>query len=170
MKELTSSSDFLLNTGISENTIKAYLHDVERYSEWYLHEYELPCTDLSRERLLAYLEYLEGSKALSPKTINRIISSLIKYNKYLVASGVQTSVVLNRNDYHKCQPTHASLTNITENEIIQLLLDMKKSGNLRNYALAVLMANTGMRISEALNMKMADLNLNEGNCVIRSNK
>ncbi len=47
---------------------------------------------------------------------------------------------------------------------------MLEDNNKRNYAIATLLAYTGVRISEALSIKMNDFNLQTGECIIRSGK
>jgi integrase/recombinase XerD len=68
-------------------------------------------------------------------------------------------MVLTKKDYMKVQQQYASLAKVKLEDVEkfrQLVLD---SGNKRNYALVTLLAYAGLRISEALNLKMQDFNL-----------
>jgi integrase/recombinase XerD len=53
----------------------------------------------------------------------------------------------------KVQTSYASPTQITEIDVKQFLQNILESKNKRNYAIAVLLAYTGLRISEALSLK-----------------
>lgn len=165
-----SYAKFLINTRKSESTIKAYCHDVDLYLKWHNNQVEFQHKEMSRESIMHYLDHLKNRRSLSNKTINRIISSLAKYNEYLVAIGSQKHIVVNKKDLFKYEADLSSFRAITKNEIEQLIVNIKACGNTRNYALVVLLANTGMRLSEALNMRIGDIDFKEGICVIRSNK
>jgi integrase/recombinase XerD len=67
-------------------------------------------------------------------------------------------MVLTKKDYMKVQQQYALLAKVKLEDVEkfrQLVLD---SVNKRNYALVTILAYTGLRISEALNLKMKDFN------------
>lgn len=70
----------------------------------------------------------------------------------------------------RIQTQYASPTDINEEEVTHFREKILASGNKRNYALVTLLAYTGLRISEALNIKFSDFNLKTKECVIRSGK
>ncbi|MDF9449831.1 tyrosine-type recombinase/integrase [Bacillus toyonensis] len=47
---------------------------------------------------------------------------------------------------------------------------MLEDENNRNYAIVILLSYTGLRVSEALPIKMVDFNLQTGECIIRNGK
>lgn len=157
---------YLENTGKSQNTIKAYQYDIDAFSNWYLGQFGEGFTILRREIIMQYLDYMKVCKSNSAKTINRKISTLMQYNEYLVAIGTQKNMILSSNDKLKERVECLSPTKVTRFEVDQFIQNIKNSGNVRNYALVLLMASTGIRISEALNLKLSDINIQSGECVI----
>jgi integrase/recombinase XerD len=95
---------------------------------------------------------------------------LVKFNEFLVETNVQRDMVLTKKDYMKVQKQYASLAKVELKDVEkfrQLLLD---SGSKRNYALITLLAYAGLRISEALSLKMQDFNLVSREITVRSGK
>jgi integrase/recombinase XerD len=70
----------------------------------------------------------------------------------------------------KFQTEYASSTQVTELEVKQFMQKVLESKNKRNYAIVTLLAYTGMRISEALAIRLVDFNLQTGECIIRNGK
>ncbi|WP_306644193.1 tyrosine-type recombinase/integrase [Bacillus pseudomycoides] len=75
-----------------------------------------------------------------------------------------------KTDMMKVQTPYASPTKITDIEVKKFLQDVLENKNKRNYAIVILLAYTGLRISEALSIKMNDFNLQTGECIIRNGK
>ena len=105
-----------------------------------------------------YISYLKTVQQSKPKTINTKINDLIKFNEFLVESGQQSDMVITKKAFQKVQQQYASLAKVELKDVEkfrQLILD---SGNKINYSLVTLLAYAGLRISEALNLKMNDFN------------
>ncbi|WP_010648715.1 tyrosine-type recombinase/integrase [Oceanobacillus massiliensis] len=154
----------------SENTIKGYLLNVQQYIKWFEASYGLECNSLYRQNVLEYISFLKNIKVQNAKTINHKISSLTKFNVFLIDQKVQEEKVIYKTDMLKVQTAYASPTKVSEIEVKQFLQNILESKNKRNYAIAVLLAYTGLRISEALSIKLRDLNLQTGECIIRNGK
>ncbi|GAB6524185.1 hypothetical protein bcgnr5386_53160 [Bacillus cereus] len=107
---------------------------------------------------------------LNVKTINHKISSLAKFNEFLIQTGIQQDQVILKTDMIKVQTAYASPTQIVELDVKKFLQSVLEDNNKRNYAIVTLLAYTGVRISEALSIKMSDFNLQTGECIIRSGK
>ena len=154
----------------SENTIKGYLSNVQQYLTWFKGSYGLECNSLYRQNILEYISFLKNVKIQNARTINHKISSLAKFNSFLIDQKVQEEKVIYKTDMLKIQRAYASPTKVAEVEVKQFLQNILESKNKRNYAIVVLLSYTGLRISEALSIKLNDMNLQTGECIIRNGK
>ncbi len=163
-------SDYLKANGKSKNTMKGYILDLNQYFKWFEESFGQECTALYRQNVLDYVSYLKNIKQNNAKTINHKLSSLRSYNEFLISSGVQNEMVIQKTDMLKFQKDYASPTRVTELEVKQFMQRVLESQNKRNYAIVILLAYTGMRISEALSIWLGDFNLQTGECMIRNGK
>ncbi|MEH7276546.1 tyrosine-type recombinase/integrase, partial [Neobacillus vireti] len=148
---------YLHNHELSENTIISYAQHVRGFFKWFEESKGTDFKQLHRENVKDYISYLRTIKKSSPKTINAKISGLIKFNEFLIENGTQEEMVVSKKDNLKIQQQYASLAKIDVKDVEkfrQLLLDHEKSR--RNHCIITLMAYAGLRISEALDIKMTD--------------
>ncbi|AJK38516.1 TnP I resolvase [Bacillus thuringiensis] len=154
----------------TENTVQGYTSGIRQYIKWFEGSYDRKLTKLYRQNILEYISYLKNVKMLNAKSINHKISSLAKFNEFLIQKGSQQDQVILKTDMIKVQTVYASPTQIVELDVKKFLQSVLEDNNKRNYAIATLLAYTGVRISEALSIKMNDFNLQTGECIIRSGK
>ncbi len=162
--------DYLKNENKSINTIKGYNADIKDYFTWFEVSFSKKFSLLMRQNVLEYKSYLQNIRRNDAKTINHKLSSLLKLNHFLVDTHVQKDIVIDVKDKIKVQLEYASPTKVTESEVKQFLQTVLESNNARNYALMVLLAYTGVRISEALTVRMDDYDLAGRECIIRNGK
>ncbi|MGG3805384.1 tyrosine-type recombinase/integrase [Metabacillus fastidiosus] len=161
---------YLLQDGKSENTIKGYAQSVNGFLKWFDESKGVEFQRLHKENVKEYISFLKTIKQSKPKTINTKLNALVKFNEFLVESKVQLDMVLTKKDYVKVQQQYASLAKVELKEVEkfrQLILD---SGNKRNYAIVTLLSYSGLRISEALNLKMNDFNLTSRELIVQEGK
>ncbi|MDO8156490.1 tyrosine-type recombinase/integrase [Bacillus toyonensis] len=163
-------SSYLKQENKTENTVQGYTSGIRQYIKWFEGSYDRKLTKLYRQNILEYISYLKNVKMLNAKTINHKISSLAKFNEFLIQKGSQQDQVILKTDMIKVQTVYASPTQIVELDVKKFLQSVLEDNNKRNYAIATLLAYTGVRISEALSIKMNDFNLQTGECIIRSGK
>lgn len=162
--------EYLKKDDKSINTIKSYTKHVEDYIEWFRGSYGTDLAKLYRENFLDYISYLLNIKKLNAKSINAKIAALIKLNEYLVESGLQDTMVASKKDYMKLQIEYASPAIVVKNDVEAFRQRILENESKRDYALVTLLAYSGMRISEALNIKMSDMNLTAREILIRYGK
>ncbi|MBP6913003.1 MAG: site-specific integrase [Candidatus Levybacteria bacterium] len=84
---LKGFKNFLYSQRSSDLTVKYYINDIQGFSKWYEESVEKLKTndtpDLNAEIFLEYSRRLNTTMLLSPKTINRKLSSLRRYTAYL---------------------------------------------------------------------------------------
>ncbi|MGI6377941.1 tyrosine recombinase [bacterium] len=151
--------DYLIyERSLSPLTIQAYKRDIKEFA-LFLQQESLTIQDLDHKDLRLYSSSLLR-KNNSQRSIARKISSLRTYFKFL-----------NKNKYLTTNPfsyfespriTHRLPEFLSFKEIEELLkvkLSEKEELNLRNLALIHLLYAGGLRVSELINLKLSDLDL-----------
>src|SRR5690554_7660195 len=159
--------EYLALQGKSKNTINSYYLHMKGYYQWYLESFGRECSVLYRENILDYISYLRNIKKDNGRTINCKISALIKYNEFLIEKGIQQDQVVSKKDNINVQQTYANPSDVTKQEVDAFRQQLLQDGYRDIYCLATLLAYAGLRISEALNIQLADFNLTVGELKIR---
>lgn len=166
---------YLNSKGKSENTLKSYKLHIAEYIKWFSDSYGTCFKKLYRENILEYKSFLINvkkfkGKNLNAKTINAKLSALAFLNKFLIEQKVQDEVVINDSDMIKIQINYANPTDINKAEVESFRQKILESGDKRLYALATLLAYGGLRISEALNVKLHDISLQGKELIVKKGK
>lgn len=159
--------DYLKQEGKSKNTVNSYILHIKGYYNWYSESFGSECSSLYRQNILDYISYLRNIKKDSGKTINCKISALIKFNEYLIASGVQEDQVVSKKDNIKVQKSYANPSDVTKQEVDTFRQQLLRDGHQDIYCIATLLAYAGLRISEALSIQLTDFNLTVGELKVR---
>ena len=176
MKEwIDEFSAFLLQEGKRENTVKTYTLNVEQYGTWFADTYGTEFRKLYRANVLDYKSYLLNVKKykgrhLNGKTVNGCLSALSSYNYFLIDKGIQSDVVINKSDFLKIQVDVANPSIISRADVEEFRQRILESEDKRLFALVTLLAYCGLRISEALDIKLADFSLETKELVVRKGK
>jgi integrase/recombinase XerD len=161
---------FMLQEEMSLNTIESYLLHLEDYLKWFHDSFSSEFTRLYRENILDFKSYLLTHRKLNAKSINAKLAALSKFNEFLLQWHVQSDMVVFKTDYMKVQLEFASPANITKSEVEAFRQKILETDNKRDYTLATLLAYSGLRISEAINLKLSDINLPAREILIRYGK
>lgn len=145
----------------SLNTINSYISDINIFLE-YLHIQKLNYKDVNHEVIRSYLKYLDEKKYKN-SSINRILSSLNDYYNYLTKCKVTKYNYfedINRPRKEKRLPNF-----INYSEYMSLLATVEKEENeflkARNLLLLEILFDTGLRVSEAVNIEINNINKKE---------
>lgn len=146
----------LIDKGYSNNTINSYRIDLEKFLDY---NKDKNINDISNEDIKEYVKWLKKNK-LNEKSISRNISCLKSFYKFLV---IEKFVKNNPSDSVIMPKIKKSLPNILTEEEVLKLLDVKLNDNFsyRNKAMIELMYATGLRVSELVNLKLQDIDLNQ---------
>lgn len=167
-KNLKNFEIYLLDNAFSPNTVKGYISDLRLYSAWHNNQHQ-DMDILDRQDIIAYKVYLKNSKRQDAKTINHKLSSLKKYNEYLIDINAMDTMIILKKDMCKIQAEFANPTDITKTDVKRFFDSVKNSGSktsMRDFAIVYLLAYTGIRISECLNIQHRDLDLDEQELVV----
>ncbi len=162
--------DFLLNLQVnnySQETLYNYERDLTVF-ENFLNESSIKFSKLSKKDILNYKAYLtsidrktakkcKGKKKLSAYSINKMLSSLRSYLKYLIEMDYSAPLppdAIKMSKTIKKKPQVAEL-----NQLIELIefpnkFEKNKKVAARNRAIMEVLFSTGMRISELVNLKL----------------
>ena len=158
MKEIVNNyKEALLKSHKSENTVYAYVTDVNLYVK-YLHSKEINIDETDNVSVLGYIQHLL-SQGKSERSINRIVISLRSFYNYLKDQEVVREIP---KIYYKNTSTTRKLPEIlTIEEVDRIIRIVDKDSNkgIRDNALLELMYATGMKVSEIINIKVYDINL-----------
>lgn len=158
MKEIVSEyRESLLDSHKSENTVYAYVTDVNLYVK-YLSAKNINLDDTDNISIKGYIQHLlnEGK---SERSINRIVISLRSFYNYLKDNKLVKEVP---KIYYKSTATTKKLPEIlTVEEVDKIIRIVEKDNNkgIRDNALLELMYATGMKVSEIINLNVIDVNL-----------
>lgn len=153
----------------SSCTVRAYNADLQQFLLFWQKENSVRRTKMQlAEAVNKFLLSLFYNTSISASTIARKISCFKSLQKFLSNKGISFSVDVKYPKVSKKLPTVLS-----ETEILFLLeevpsLMQKKSFPLRNQALVEVLYSTGLRCSELVNLRVQDVDLEDG--VIRVEK
>lgn len=162
--------DYLIDLGKSENTVTSYLLHIKGYITWYKQTFGEEFHFLFRANILDYISYLRNIKKSNAKTINAKLSALMSLNEYLIDKGIQTDIILTKKDYIKIQNEYASPSIISKQEVEKFRQTILVNQGKRDYTIVTIMAYAGLRISEALNIKLSDYNLVSQELTVKDGK
>lgn len=139
------------------NTVNSYLSDIKIFEE-YLNSLRRDYLKVDKDVIREYLKYL-GNLGYKSSSVNRILSSLYKYYNYL-----ELLKVIDNNPFKsiKRPKKEKKLPNFINNNDYEVLIDKtlerRDTIGLRNALLIELLYSSGIRISEAINIKLKDIN------------
>lgn len=154
LTDLTSHHQF------STNTILSYRRDLKFAIAFFNQQGITEWQAVDEYAVMNLLTALEKQKR-SVATINRMISSLRQFFKYMVRQRRLIADPMVMIDHQKAAPRAAAPVILTEKEIEQLLAVPNTDTKLgiRDRAILELMDATGMRVTEVVRLQQADLHL-----------
>lgn len=146
----------LIDKKYSNETIHSYHNDLEKYVT-YLNENGYELNDMKRRDIMDYVKYLKENK-LSNNSINHNISVLKSFYKFLV---IEEYFVTDPTMYLESPKLRKTLPQVLSYEEVKKLLDIDLIDHYsyRNKAMLELMYATGLRVSELVNLKVNDIDL-----------
>lgn len=150
----------LLEKGLSTNTLEAYVHDVEKLFE-YLERQDMQPLDVKLEDLESYLASLHDER-IRPRSQARMLSGIRSFYRYLVLDGhikADPTLLL---ESPKIGMKLPEVLSVEEIDGLIAAIDLSKREGQRNRAIIETMYSCGLRVSEACNLKLSDLYLQEG--------
>jgi len=146
---------------ISTNTAISYRHDVDKFRAYLEKEGVVKLSDLTVTTLNAYLLFLENS-GYSAATVARNIASVRSYFKFLLREKeIETDF---SEDVKPPKVKRESAAGVPFDDVRNLLRqpDGKTPKSLRDKAMIELICDTGIQVSDLIELKLSDVNLDLG--------
>lgn len=150
----------LLERGLSENSVEAYMQDLQKLLS-YMSIENVSYQSIKREHLEEFLAQLYDL-GISSRSIARIISGIKSFFSFLILENYiesDPSELLDTPKVGLKLPTVLSLDEILR---IMSVIDVSYFEGQRNKAIIEVLYSCGLRISELTNLKFTDLFLDEG--------
>jgi integrase/recombinase XerD len=145
--------------GLSANTLEAYRRDIQKFSG-FLHEEGKKITTFQKSNLLDFISHLRES-GNQPTTLARNIASLRGLCKFMLMEGII------KNDPIENLSTPKGwkrVPRVIGTEDVSSMLKKPEGNNLslRDRAILETIYSAGLRASEAINLKIDDINFEAG--------
>lgn len=165
-KALRLFLDYLtVEKGLASNTISAYTYDLEKFIQ-YLHQRKILLTRIDEKEITFFLRQLSRI-GLSPKTVARCLSSLKSFFRWLVMEGFLKKNPVASFSAPKAWKSLPEFLTVDEVEKLLIQPDLGTRVGIRDRALLELMYATGLRVSEAVELRVDDLRFEEGFLICR---
>lgn len=161
-KILKEFKEKMVSEDISENTIKSYFSDVRTFFKWY-QEIDLSgnLKMMTNYHLNTYKDYLVHNKRMKVTSINRSIQALKNFFQFMVSQKYIKNNLSEKIKFLK-KTKRVRPKALTKKDIHKLLSVTAHSSHgtqKRNYAIVQLLLQTGIRVSELVNLEIQDLTL-----------
>lgn len=150
-----------IERGLSENTIESYSRDIKKLIS-FLEENEISTTPIKIDEDQVQ-QFIYGiAKSVNPRSQARIISGLRSFFDYLIFENYRK---VNPTELIEAPKTGRKLPDtLSSKEIEQLIaaIDLSKAQGERNKTIIETMYACGLRVSEAITLRISDLFFEEG--------
>ena len=143
---------------LTNQTIQDYKEDFLQFQRYYPHKNEL--TDLNKNDLNDF-SYDQALNGLSPATIARRIATIKNFYMFLESDNLAKGIISEEITIPKKDKTLPQV--LSEEEINQLLNapDLTSEKGIRDYAVLEILYSCGLRVSEAANLQINQINEQE---------
>jgi integrase/recombinase XerD len=154
--------DFLrLEKGVAANTLAAYRSDLERYRTFLLRDELKDAAAVKEEHVSGFVRFLHA-KGLSPRSIARSLSSVRGFHRFLIGEEEFTDDPSADIDLPKRTRSLPDVLTTAEVDAILRQAPIDQPLGLRDRAILETLYATGVRVSELVNMRQADVLVEEG--------
>ncbi|MBC7720842.1 MAG: site-specific tyrosine recombinase XerD, partial [Pedobacter sp.] len=151
-----------LEKSLSDNSVEAYLHDVEKLTT-FLQATNLLKTpsELDLKDLQAFIKWV-AELGMTSTSQARIISGIKGFYKYCLIEQISTTDPSTLLDAPKTKRILPDVLSFEEIENMIAKIDLSKPEGGRNKAILETMYSCGLRVSETVNLKISCLHLDVG--------
>ncbi len=148
--------DYLrVERSMSENTVSSYLSDLHSFFK----HVECPPQEVSPEDIISYFS---DRKNISKRTQARVLSSLRSFFDYLLSEGKIGDNPCDRVDGPKIGRYLPDVLSVEEIDAVIASVDEKDWTGIRDRAILEVLYGCGLRVSEAVGLKLSDIFFTEG--------
>ena len=163
MQDLTDAyMDYLtIEKGLSSNSITAYGTDLASYLDYLENNGIADIAHADATAILGWLVQL-NRQGLSAKSRARHLIAVRGFYKYLAGEKRIASNPIKDIDIPKTGRHLPAVISVTEIEMLISACDSNTPKGMRNLAMMEIMYGAGLRVSELISLKVADVNLDSG--------
>lgn len=160
MNHISAFKQWLMEDGKRPKTIESYCNDVKQFQLYLLEKGREDQPILSRFAFVRYKQHLLD-EAFAVATINKKVNSLKVYNDFLQVKGVVTEsfIQLRKDRVPIATGSERVVQAMTDEEVERVLFFVQDSKRVsaRNRLIVYLLLYTAVRVSELVNIKLADV-------------
>ncbi|GAB5053430.1 site-specific tyrosine recombinase XerD [Pediococcus ethanolidurans] len=151
----------LVEQGLAQNTITSYQQELTEFFSFLKAQQITTFNQIDRYTILGYLKFCDDQKK-SRNSIIHTVTSLRQFFNYLMAENKIKADPMLKIDTPKSAHHLPQVLSAAEIEALLKVPDTHKKLGIRDRTLLEVMYATGLRVSEAANLKMDDLRLEMG--------
>ncbi|MDI6906414.1 MAG: tyrosine-type recombinase/integrase [Thermoanaerobacterales bacterium] len=169
-KDVTRFADYLLGRGLSLGTVDIYVGHVRRFLSWVEGTYgDCDLTVVTPLDVADYRRHLQDRNR-KPSTVNNALDAIGAFFSWARDTGL---VQADPTEGVRRAPEERSAPRwLTRREVGAVVRAAQKYGSKRDQALVTLLLHTGLRVSEAVALRVEDVTIRErsGHVVVRRGK
>ena len=149
---------------LANNTITSYWMDLKFYIKYVLETYRIKnYKSIKQKHLTDYISQLSkySSNEIESTTINRTISSIKGFHKYLINNQIMDNDPSKNISSLKTSQKLPSVLSYNEIELILSSVDEGAVNGVRDKSIISLLYSSGLRVSELITLNLSSLMLNE---------
>ena len=154
-------SEFLTEQDLATGTIKAMVFDIRKFAKWFASANQEPW-DTERvtvRDVIDFREYLRTEKKQAASTINRNLSTIRKYFKWLFSKDtISVNPAMSVKEVRR-QPLAPQ--GLTRAEVRKLLREVELRNDIRSKSIFSLILYTGARLSDVVSLELSDVMIND---------
>ncbi|MBL7151570.1 MAG: site-specific tyrosine recombinase XerD [Candidatus Omnitrophica bacterium] len=173
MKELIDVFlDYLsVERGLSSNTITSYHRDLDFYTDFLDNRRPGSFNKASRNDITNFM-FSQKDKGIAPNSIARRLAAIRMFHRFLVREKILKDDPTNLIESPKLWKKIPQTLSLAEVEKLITRPNIRNRQGMRDRAILETLYATGMRVSEAVNLKLDNVNLDIGflRCIGKGNK
>ncbi|MBM3249271.1 MAG: site-specific tyrosine recombinase XerD [Candidatus Omnitrophica bacterium] len=163
MKEFIDSFlDYLsVERGLAQNTILSYRRDLDAYTEYLIQHHVDAVSRITKAEITGFMMF-QKDKGISANSISRRLAAIRMFHRFLARERITKADPSNLVDSPKLWKKIPDTLSLNEVEALIAQPDIRSIQGIRDKAILETLYATGMRVSEAVNLKTDSVNLDIG--------
>ena len=150
-----------LEKSLADNSVEAYTHDIHKLVQFLdFKQLHINPEEVTLKHLKDFIKWVY-ELGMSDKSQARLISGIKAFYKYLLLENIINSSPAELLEAPRLSRKLPDILSIIEIEKILSIIDLSKPEGPRNKAIIETIYSSGLRVSEAVNLKISKLFLNE---------
>ncbi len=151
-----------LEKSLSAHSVEAYLRDIDKFAQYLFDEVgAIGPAEVTLKHLQSFIQTI-GKLEMAPSSQARIISGIKSFFKYCLLEQIITINPTTLLPTPKIQRKLPDVLSFEEIEQLIGAIDLSKPEGGRNKAILEVMYSSGLRVTEAINLKISSLYLDVG--------